>query len=341
MTVDGITRGMIRRRRKWGGTTAFLCIFVIALALLLLMVGNTNYSMGTVLQVVRGAEIEGASFAIGIIRLPRMLAGLLVGMAFGIAGSTFQTILRNPLASPDIIGVTSGSSAAAVFMILVLNMSGLVVSVAAVAFGLLISGLIYFLSKGGQFSGGRLILIGIGVQAMLNSFIGFLLLKANQYDVPGAMRWLSGSLNTMRMEELTRLFLAVLVFGTVIALLNRHLEIMELGEASAISLGIRTDMTRILLIGSAVCLTAFATSVAGPIAFVAFLSGPIAKRLVGTGSSHVVPSGLLGALLVLSADFIGQYGLPIRLPVGVVTGILGAPYLIWLLIRMNKSGGAA
>lgn len=230
---------------------------------------------------------------------------------------------------------------AAVFCILVLKLSGFVVSLVSVLFGLLVSVVIYLLSRGGQFSGGRLILIGIGVQAMLNSVISTMLLKANQYDVPGAMRWLSGSLNTMSMTDIPRLALVVMVFGTITVLLGKYLQILELGEQSAVALGVRTDLTRMLLIGSAVVLTAFATAVSGPVAFVAFLSGPIAKRLVGSGKSHALPSGLVGALLVLIADFIGQFALGIKLPVGVITGILGAPYLIILLIRMNRTGGAA
>jgi iron complex transport system permease protein len=344
MSVSGVNdlrKGITGRKRRWMIATLMLSFLITIMTIVLLMVGNNLYSLKTVVAVLSGESIKGATFAIMTLRLPRMLAGLFVGLAFGMAGSTFQTILRNPLASPDIIGVTTGSSVAAVFCVLVLKLSGFVVSLVSVLFGLLVSVVIYLLSRGGQFSGGRLILIGIGVQAMLNSVISTMLLKANQYDVPGAMRWLSGSLNTMSMTDIPRLALVVLVFGTITVLLGKYLQILELGEQSAVALGVRTDLTRILLIGSAVVLTAFATAVSGPVAFVAFLSGPIAKRLVGSGKSHALPSGLVGALLVLIADFIGQFALGIKLPVGVITGILGAPYLIILLIRMNRTGGAA
>ncbi|MCD4713120.1 MAG: iron ABC transporter permease [Clostridiales bacterium] len=336
-----IRKGISGRKRRWITATLILTLLISILSIVILMVGNTIYPIKTVVAVLSGETVKGATFAIGTLRLPRLLSGLMVGMAFGFAGSTFQTILRNPLASPDIIGVSAGSSVAAIFCILVLNLSGLVVSFVSVIFGLLVSATIYRLSQGGQFSGGRLILIGIGVQAMLNSVISYMLLKANQYDVPGAMRWLSGSLNTMSMNDIPRLATVVVVFGSITILLGKLLQMLELGEQSAISLGVRTDLTRILLIGSAVVLTAFATAVSGPIAFVAFLSGPIAKRIVGSGKSHALPSALVGALLVLVADFIGQFALGIKLPVGVITGILGAPYLILLLIRMNRTGGAA
>ena len=267
-----------------------------------------------------------------------MLSGLLVGIAFGIAGNTFQTMLRNPLASPDIIGVTSGSSVAAVFCILVLGLSGPAVSIISVISGLLVSMLIYLLSKDISFSGSRLILIGIGIQAMLQAAISFLLLKASQYDVPGAMRWLSGSLNGMTMKDIPTLFIVVMVFGIISLLFTKYLQVLELGDEFATTLGIRLNLVRIILILSAVFLIAFATSTTGPIAFVAFLAGPIASKIVGRGSSNVLASGLVGALLVLSSDMIGQYVFSTRFPVGVITGILGAPYMLFLLICINRRG---
>jgi iron complex transport system permease protein len=333
--------GYRRRHYRYLAVTLFLVILTLSLSAAMLLLGNTRYPLSVVIQVLLGEDINGAGFAIGTIRLPRMFSGLLVGMAFGMAGSTFQTMLRNPLASPDIIGVTSGSSVAAVFCILVLKISGSLVSAAAVIAGLLVAALIYLLSKGGSFSGGRLILIGIGIQAMLNALISYLLLKASQYDVPGALRWLSGSLGGAQMEDIPVLFTVVIIFGAVIILLGKHLKILELGEQTALTLGVRTDVTRLLLVLSSVCLIAFATAVTGPVAFVAFLSGPIAARLVGIGTPNELPSGLVGASLVLGADLIGQFAFPTRYPVGVITGILGAPYLLYLLIRMNRKGGSS
>lgn len=339
--IDIIKKGYFRRKFRWNVVTLFLFILTLLLVGAMLLFGNTKYPLTTVIRVILGEQIQGASFAIGTLRLPRMLSGLLVGMALGMAGNTFQTMLRNPLASPDIIGITSGSSVAAVFCIIILRMSGITVSIIAVASGLFVAMLIYILSKGGSFSGGRLILIGIGIQAMLNAVISFLLVKASQYDVPAAMRWLSGSLNGMQMKDIKGLFPVVLVFGILIILFERHLKILELGEASAITLGLKTDQVRLLLVISSVFLIAFAASVTGPVAFVGFLAGPIAGKLVGAGSHNTIPSGLVGASLVLGADIIGQFAFGVRFPVGVITGILGSPYLLFLLIRMNRTGGAA
>lgn len=344
MTVNTLTilkSGYRSRRLRWLIVTAFLVVFTFLLCAAMLLLGNTLYSPEVVIRVLLGEQIQGASFAISTLRLPRMLSGLLAGIAFGMAGSAFQTMLRNPLASPDIIGISSGSSAAAVFCILVLKISGTLVSFASVIAGLFVAALIYTLSRGGNFSGGRLILIGIGIQAMLNAVVSFLLLRASQYDVPGALRWLSGSLNGRQMRDIPGLFLVVTFFGLIIILLGKHLKILELGEQSAVTLGVRADQIRILLILSSVFLIASATAVTGPIAFTAFLAGPIATRLVGTGSPNELPSGLVGAMLVLGADLIGQFAFDTRFPVGVITGILGAPYLLFLLIRMNRTGGSS
>ena len=200
-----ITQGYKQRKNRLIGVTILLAALTLCLCTMMLIYGNTKYPLDVVIKVLSGENVKGATFAIETLRLPRMLCALLVGMAFGIAGNTFQTMLRNPLASPDIIGVTSGSSVAAVFCILMLGMSGPSVSIIAVISGLIIAALIYLLSNDVSFSGSRLILIGIGIQAMLQAVISFLLLKATQYDVSGALRWLSGSLNGMTMKSVPSL----------------------------------------------------------------------------------------------------------------------------------------
>lgn len=335
-----IKQGYAKRKMRMISVTLILLALTVGLCTIMLLYGKTNYPLSVVLKVLGGEQIQGASFTIGTLRLPRMLCGLLVGLAFGIAGNTFQTMLRNPLASPDIIGITSGCSIAAVFCILVLRMSGSSVSIAAVISGLIVSTLIYLLSKGSGFSGGRLILIGIGIQSMINALISFLLLKSSQYDVPSALRWLSGSLNGMSMKDVPGLFIVVVLFVGIILLLTKHLQILELGDEFATTLGVKINLVRIILILSSVFLIAFATAVTGPIAFVAFLAGPIASKLVGPGAPNVLASGLVGALLVLGADMIGQFVFSTRFPVGVITGILGAPYMLFLLICINRRGQA-
>jgi iron complex transport system permease protein len=228
-----------------------------------------------------------------------------------------------------------------VFCILVLGWSGTLVSATSVVAGILTATVIYTLSRGGAFAGGRLILIGIGVGTMLNAVVSYLLLRASQYDIPAAFRWLSGSLNGTRAEDLLPLVIAVAVFAPPLLLIGRGLRALELGDDTAVAVGVRVNLVRLTLIVCAVALVAFATSVTGPVAFVAFLSGPIALRMVGTGRSAVFSAGLVGAVLVLSADMIGQFAFDTKFPVGVITGMIGAPYLIFLLIRINISGGSS
>ena len=182
--------------------------------------------------------------------------------------------------------------------------------------------------------------MGIGVGAMLHSVISFLLLRASQYDVPGAMRWLSGSLNGIRQDKLIPLFAAAVIFFPILLLSEGHLKIIELGDQKAAALGVRAGAVRVTIVLCAVGLTAFATSVTGPIAFVAFLSGPIAKRMTGGGSPSLLAAALTGAVLTLGADLLGQFMFDTRFPAGVITGIIGAPYLLFLLVKINRSGGS-
>lgn len=337
-SIAFIMAGRRQRHRRWVLVTSFLVVLACILCGAMLLLGNTIHPVKDVIRALLGEQIQGVSFAVNTIRLPRMLAGVFAGFAFGIAGDIFQTMLRNPLANPNVIGITTGSSAAAVFCIVILHASGAVVSIASVIAGLATVTLIYILSRGKSFSIGRLILIGIGIQAMLNALISYLLLVGAEQDIPAALRWLSGSLNGSQMHELPPLILSVFIFAPIVIMLAKQLSILELGEQSATSLGVNTDRTRMMLILSSVCMISLATSTTGPIAFVSFLAGPIAKRLVGVGFSNVIPAGLVGVNLVLAADLIGQFAFVVRYPVGIITGIIGAPYLIYLLIRMNRKG---
>ena len=338
ISPSAITAGYLKRQRRYILTTGILLLLTLSLAAVMMLYGNTIYSPETVLRVLSGTDAGGAAFTIRTLRFPRMLTAILCGMAFGLSGNTFQQLLGNPLASPDIIGVTSGASVAAVFGILILKLDYGIVAVMAVFSGLLVSALIYFLSHKNGFSNTRLILTGIGMQAFLNSIISWMLLKASEYDVASALRWLSGSLNGVKMDTVPALAAVVFTAGLGILLLSRHLLILQLGEAHAVTLGIPVSITRLLLILLALVLTAFAASVTGPIASVAFLSGPIAARISGRGRSSMLAASLTGSILILISDLVGQFTLPSRYPVGVITGILGAPYLLFLLLRKNHKG---
>ena len=340
MSVSVVIAGRRRRRQRHIFVSLVLAGALIALAITALMVGNTFYSFAEVMQVILGETVPGASFAVGELRLPRTALAILAGLAFGVAGICFQVLLRNPLASPDIIGVTQGASAAAVVLITVFQFSGLIVSTGALIGALAAAGLIYLLAYRSGFSGTRLILIGIGIAAMLQSVVAYSLSRASQWDIQTAMRWLTGSLNNASWDDVLPVLLASVVIWPFLVLRASALTKLQLGDDSASGLGVRVNSTRLTYIIGAVCLLAVATAATGPIVFVAFMSGPIAARLVGPGANLLAPSALVGALLVLGGDLVGQFAFDTRYPVGVITGVLGAPYLIYLLVRTNQSGGS-
>jgi len=249
-------------------------------------------------------------------------------------------MLRNPLASPDIIGISWAASAAAVFALAILGLDGTPVAVFAILAGLGVALLIYLLSFRNGVVGTRLVLVGIGISAMLHSVIDYVLTRAVGWELNEAMRWLAGSVNGAAWSQIVPALVALVVFGAVLLHRRRDLEALRLGDDTAAALGVRVERTRVLVLVAAVGLIAFATAAAGPIAFVAFLAGPIAARIVGPSGSMLIPAALVGAVLVLVADFCGQFAFGTRYPVGVVTGALGAPYLIYLIVRGNRAGGS-
>ena len=339
-TLARVTNGRKNRSKRWKYVASLLCLLAVAAFSITLSLGQSFTPPQDVINVLLGENVPGASFVVGQLRLPRAIISLLVGMSFGMAGVAFQVMLRNPLASPDIIGVSSGATAAAVFAIIVLHLDGTSVAFFSIAVGLLVALAVYGLSYRNGASGARLILVGIGVSAIIESFIVYLLSQAQAWDRQEAMRWLSGSVNSAQIHQALPLILSLLVFGGFLLSRSKDLEALRLGDDTAHALGVRVSMTRITVMVSAVGLIAVGVAITGPIAFVAFLSGPIAVRLVKNNGSLLIPSGLVGACLVMGGDYIGQFLLPSRYPVGVITGALGAPYLIYLIIRVNRKGGS-
>ncbi|NYE95745.1 iron complex transport system permease protein [Psychromicrobium silvestre] len=327
-------------KRRAGLICAALGILTIGLLAVDILLGSFTVTIPDFFAMLFGKTIPGASFIVMENKFPRALLALLVGAAFGVSGSIFQTLLRNPLASPDIIGISSGASASAVAAIVFFAAGGVTVSLIAIVGAVLIALLVVLLA--GKNSGGRLILIGLGVAAMMNAFVTFVMQRAEVNRAQDAMVWLMGSLNSANWERVGALALGFAVLLPFVLLLASRLSALQLGEDAASGLGIRVGRTRIWLIVVGVTLAALATAAAGPVAFVAFLSGPIARRLLG-GRVSLLASALVGASIVLAADYIAAYLIPggIALPVGVVTGAMGAPFLLWLLISSNRQGNGA
>jgi len=329
-----------RRARRHRRLIGLLLTLIAAAFVLTLLLGQSFTPPRDILRTLMGEDVPGVAFTVGQLRLPRAVLAVLAGVSFGLGGVAFQIMLRNPLASPDIIGISWGASAAAVFAIVVLGLKGPSVSILAVAAGLGVALLVYGLSFRNGVAGTRLILVGIGVSAMLESVIDYILSTAPAWTLQEALRWLTGSVNGAQLAETLPLLAALAVFGGLLLSRGRDLEALRLGDDTAAALGVSVGRTRLLVIVAAVGLIASATAISGPIAFVAFLSGPIAARIVGNNGSLLVPAALVGAALVLVGDYCGQFLLPSRYPVGVVTGALGAPYLIFLIVRVNRSGGS-
>jgi len=317
-------------RRRYVLVVAGLTAVAVAAFAVNVLLGDYTYTIPDFCRIVLGEEIPVASYLLMESKLPRAVLGVLVGLCFGAGGAVFQATLRNPLASPDIVGVTWGASAAAVFAVLVLGLRGNPVSLAAVLGAVAVALLIR--SVGGAVGGHRLILVGVALTAALASMVQYLLSRASIWDVQVALQWLAGSLHAADWATVRALAVALAVLVPLLGILARSLRTTQLGDDLAAGLGTaRRDPELLLLV--AVLLVAFAVAASGPIAFVAFMAGPTARALNG-GRTTIVGAALVGVVLVLSADFVGHYLIgDITVPVGVLTGAGGAPFLLWLLSR--------
>jgi iron complex transport system permease protein len=318
-----------------------LTLAVVALFLGCVLLGDYTVTLPDFFRILGGEQIPGATFIVMESKLPKAVAAVCAGLAFGLSGALFQTLLRNPLASPDIIGINVGASAAAVVGLVVFGLSGWWVSAASVLGGLACAGAVYALSMRGRSTaqaGGRLILTGIGLAAMLQALITSLLTHAAVRDTQQALVWLSGSLNRVSWDRLAILAAALVVVLPAVDLAARQLRMLQLGDDLASALGVRVTSARLLVILLAVLLSAMATAVTGPIAFVAFLAGPLSRILMRGSRLSLAAAALTGAVIVLGAQFVSGVLIPsLALPVGIITGMLGAPALIALLLRSRRT----
>lgn len=300
--------------------------------------GSTALGLERVWSALTGDGIKGDEFILWELRLPRLATGLAVGACMGLSGALFQTLTRNPLGSPDILGLTQGATTGALIAI-VLTDATLQLTAGFAAVGALATGLvIWTLTRGGDPSGYRLVLIGIGVAAILAGINGYLLTRTTIVDAFRAVYWLTGDLSGRDWDQAKALALVLAGGIVVIAVLSRGLDALRLGEAAATGLGVRVTGTRVAALVAASVLTAGAVAVAGPLAFVALAAPHIAARLTGSTRSFLV-AAVVGALIVTAADMIAVAGIGDRqLPTGVVTGVVGGAYLIWLLIAHRKKG---
>lgn len=318
---------------KW---CVILTISVVMVAIVSLSTGQLKTTLHDMSQILLG---EGEQFLATVVlewRLPRLTSCLLFGAALGVSGALFQSLIRNPLGSPDIIGFNTGSYTGALIVIVVFGGSYLQIAFGAIIGGILCAGIVYLLAFKKGIQGFRLIIIGIGVSAMLSAFNTWLMISSSLETAMTAAIWGAGSLNGVSWSKTTPSFLFIIFAMLAAAMLSRKMNILEMGDDSANMLGVDSERTRQLAMLFGVILTAAVTATAGPISFISLVAPQLAKKLTQEGGVAIIPSALMGAMLLTLSDFAASnLFAPNQLPVGMVTISIGGMYLIYLLIKQS------
>jgi len=313
----------------------------LALAIVLLTVvalGTGDYPL-SVVEVVRAMFATDGGFDTTIVlewRLPRVLVALVFGAALALSGAIFQSVTRNPLGSPDIIGFATGSYTGALIVLTLVGDSYVSTAVGAVGGGLVTAAAVYLLAYRRGMQGFRLIIVGIAVTAILHSVNTWLLLRAQVEVAMAASIWGAGSISLVGWDEALPAFAVLAVLAATVIVLARGMRQLELGDDAAKAHGLRVEPARLALLVVGVALIAVVTASSGPIAFVALAAPQIATRLTKSAGLPLVASALTGAFLLLAADFVAQHLLPSAVPVGMVTVVIGGLYLIGLLIGQAR-----
>jgi len=313
---------------------ALACLLV---ALWSLQSGAVPLTLAQVFAALTGDAPRGMQLVVNEWRLPRVLIALLTGAALGISGAIFQSLMRNPLGSPDVMGFNTGAWSGVLIAMVFFGQHLTAIALAAMAGGILTSLVVWLLAWRNGIETFRLIIIGIGVRAMLVAFNTWLLLQASLETALTAGLWNAGSLNGLTWAKTLPAAPVLLVMFVCAALLVRRMRLLEMGDDSACALGVRVERSRLLMMLVAVVLTAASTALTGPISFIALVAPHIARRISGTARWGLTQAALCGALLLLAADLCAQrLFVPYQLPVGVVTVSLGGIYLIALLIKESR-----
>jgi len=338
--VVGGSRANLRVHRRSAIVGVLLLVALVVTAAVSMITGDFPITLDRVLATLAGNGDSGEDFIVWTLRMPRLLLAVLIGAALAVAGGLFQSLTRNPLGSPDVIGFQAGSATGALLVILVWHGSSGQVSLGAIVGGLVTAALIYLLAMKGGLHGFRLILVGIGMAAMLTAANDYLITRAKLIEAQDAAVWLTGSLNAAAWDQVLPLVLVVVALFPFALWAARDLRMLELGDDLAGTLGVAGPRTRTVTMVVAVGLAAAATAAAGPVVFVALAAPQIARRLVGVPGPSVLPAALTGAVLVAASDIVAQRIVSEPLPVGVVTGVVGGIYLAWLLGRAWQRGTA-
>ncbi|GAA2701092.1 FecCD family ABC transporter permease [Actinoplanes palleronii] len=317
---------------------AVLLLIALAVALVNLTTGDFPVPVADVLRSLGGRGDAGTDFIVYQLRLPRVLTTLLVGAALGASGTVFQGLTRNPLGSPDFVGLTVGAASGALIVMLVLGGGGVQVAAGAIIGCVVTSVVIYLLAFRRGTQPFRLVLMGIGVSALLDAANSYLIYRSHLDEAIAAQVWLIGSVNGRTWTEVTIVAVTVVVLLPLVLYYGRHLTMLTLGDEIAVLHGVPVQRSRAVLALAAVGLAAGATAAAGPIAFVALAAPPIAARLSRSPRAGVLPAAAMGAALLTAGDWVAQHALPANdVPVGIVTAALGGVYLSWLLFFQRRN----
>lgn len=334
--------------RRFGGRLSgrldrfsiFICLVLatlsIGVAALSLASGKYPIALVDVLAALAGHGDEQVQMIVVEWRLPRVALAFLLGGALAMSGAIFQSLTRNPLGSPDIIGFSAGSHTGALVVILLLSGGYYETATGALIGGILTAMAVYLLAYRRGVQGFRLIVVGIGVAAMLSAFNAWMIREADLQIAMGAAIWGAGSLNGLGFEQLVPVAIVLCIAGPLTLLLSRPMRQLEMGDDAARASGVTANRTRLLLMVLGVALTAIVTAAAGPISFIALAAPQIAKRLTRSAGVALISSALTGGLLLLAADWAAQHAFGAQLPVGVMTVSIGGVYFIWLLIREGR-----
>lgn len=315
-----------------------VCVIALAIfSIIALTTGEVRMSVPTALRAAIGLGDPGEVYIVQEFRAPRLVAGLIAGAGLAIAGAALQRLFRNPLASPDVMGVTGGASLGAV-LVLALGAGQGLIPFGAFMGGMFAAFLLVALGRRAGLPVSRLVLIGLAVQAGLAAAVNLVVVRFPKELAGSAMQWTAGSLYGRTWPEVQGAAAVAVLLVVLLFLQYRTLAALDLGDESASALGINVGAARLRLLVTAVGLAALAAALTGPVSFVALAVPQLVRMLVGRPTATtLVATGLAGASLLVGADLLAQHALPVTgLPVGVVTATVGAPWLLILMLRESS-----
>ncbi|REK77947.1 iron ABC transporter permease [Paenibacillus paeoniae] len=314
-----------------------LAIGLLATIVLSIGIGSFRVPIMDVLRTLFGIGEAKYEYIVMHLRMPRIAASVLVGAAMAISGTILQALIRNPLASPDLLGTTSGATAAVVAFITIMNGQVNVgwMPVVAMAGGCIASAITYLLAWKNGSSPLRMAMIGVSVSSAMGALTIYFTLAGPLYLVSQALGWMAGTVYGTSWTHVMYLAPWVIIGGGIAWMQSRSLNVLELGDRIAIGVGMHVEKKRVMFIILSVVLASAAVGIAGGISFVGLMAPHMARKLVGNNNGAiVVASAILGSLFVLLADLVGRtVFVPLDIPAGIFTAILGAPFFIYLMYR--------